>query len=131
MVQVTSPAFKQNAARAMADAGLHKALGTAKGAFLQRRAVAVANLPEFERLREIEAEVDGRVVSLPRPERLGDVSFMYLEGFREGPGDTALVLVRRRGTWESLRGLFHRDDPAVLEWSVEPGDWLVQDEPAP
>ena len=47
MVQVTSPAFKQNAARAMADPGLQKALGTAKGAFLQRRAVAVANLPEF------------------------------------------------------------------------------------
>ena len=85
---------------------------------------------ELDRLREIEAEVDGRRVSLPRPERLGDVSFMYLEAFRDGPGDTALVLVRRRGAWESLRGLFRRDDPEVLEWSVEPGDWLVED-PAP
>ncbi len=42
MVQITSPAFKQNAARALADAGLQKALGKAKGAFLQRRAEAVA-----------------------------------------------------------------------------------------
>jgi Zincin-like metallopeptidase len=84
---------------------------------------------EFERMEEVEAEVDGRRVSLPRPERLGDVSFMYLEGFRDGPGDTALVLVRRRGTWESLRGLFRRDDPEVLEWSVEPGDWLAEDAP--
>ena len=33
-MQVTSPAFKENAARALADAGLQKALGTAKGAFL-------------------------------------------------------------------------------------------------
>ena len=57
MVQVTSPAFKQNATRAMADAGLQKALGTAKGAFLQRRAAAVAALPEFERLREIGRDI--------------------------------------------------------------------------
>ena len=34
MVQLTSPNFKQNAARAIADPGLQKALGTAKGAFL-------------------------------------------------------------------------------------------------
>jgi L-lactate dehydrogenase complex protein LldF len=53
MVQVTSPAFKQNAARALDNPGLQKALGQAKGAFLQRRAVAVAALPEFEQLREI------------------------------------------------------------------------------
>ena len=44
MVAITSPAFKENAARALADPGLQKALGTAKGAFLQRRAQAVANL---------------------------------------------------------------------------------------
>ena len=63
MVQVTSPAFKQNAARAMADAGLQKALGTAKGAFLQRRAVAVANLPEFERLREIGRDIKNHTLA--------------------------------------------------------------------
>jgi hypothetical protein len=80
---------------------------------------------QFQRLEELQAEVDGRRVSLPRPERLGDVCFMYLEGFREGPGETAVVLVRRRGAMESLRGLFHRDEPEVLEWSVEPGDWTV------
>jgi L-lactate dehydrogenase complex protein LldF len=53
MVAITSPAFRQNAAVALADAGLQKALGTAKGAFLQRRAAAVAALPEFEALREV------------------------------------------------------------------------------
>lgn len=83
---------------------------------------------EFERLEEIEAEVAGVRVTLPRPERLGDVSFMYLEGFGEGPGETAVVLVRRRGAMESLRGLFRRDEPEVLEWSVEPEDWFVEDE---
>ncbi len=62
-MQVTSPAFKQNAARAMADVGLQKALGTAKGAFLQRRAVAVANLPEFERLREIGRDIKNHALA--------------------------------------------------------------------
>ena len=78
----------------------------------------------FGRLDEVQADVLGRRVSLPRPERMGDVCFMYLEGFRDGPGETAVVLVRRLGTMESLRGLFHRDEPEVLEWSVEPGDWV-------
>jgi Zincin-like metallopeptidase len=85
---------------------------------------------EFDRLTEIAAELGGVRVLLPRPERPGDVSFMYLEGFGDGPGETAVVLVRRRGAWESLRGLFRRDEPEVLEWSVEPEDWLVADEPA-
>jgi hypothetical protein len=84
---------------------------------------------EFERMEEIQADVAGRAVSLPRPERMGDVCFMYLEEFRPGPGETAVVLVRRRGTMESLRGLFHRDEPEVLEWSVEPGDWLAAEAP--
>src|SRR3954462_15096515 len=56
-VHIPSPAFKQNAARALADPGLQKALGTAKGAFLQRRAAAVANLQEFERLRDIGRDI--------------------------------------------------------------------------
>jgi len=62
-VHVTSPAFKENAARALADAGLQKALGTAKGAFLQRRAAAVANLPEFERLREIGRDIKNHTLA--------------------------------------------------------------------
>jgi hypothetical protein len=84
---------------------------------------------EFERMQEVRATVAGRGVSLPRPEALGDVCFMYLEDFDDGPGETAVVLVRRRGTWESLRGLFAREEPEVLEWSVEPGDWLVDGDP--
>lgn len=83
---------------------------------------------EFERMDEIHADVAGRRVSLPRPEHLGDVCFMYLEGFRPEPGETGVVLVRRRGAMESLRGLFHRDTPEVLEWSVEPEDWRVVEE---
>ncbi|WP_137179007.1 LutB/LldF family L-lactate oxidation iron-sulfur protein [Roseomonas sp. AR75] len=63
MVQVTSPAFKQNAARALEDAGLQKALGKAKGAFLQRRADAVERLPEFERLRDIGRDIKNHTLA--------------------------------------------------------------------
>jgi L-lactate dehydrogenase complex protein LldF len=49
---VTSPAFKENAARALVDPGLQKALARVKPEFHSRRAQAVAALPEFERLRE-------------------------------------------------------------------------------
>ena len=86
---------------------------------------------EFDRLEEVEATVGGRRVSLPRPESLGDVAFMYLEGFGDGPGETAVVIVRRRGFGESVRGLFRREEPLVAEWTVEPEDWfVVDDQPA-
>ena len=63
MVQVTSPAFKANAAQALQDAGLQKALGKAKGAFLERRAIAVSKLPEFEQLREIGRDIKNHTLA--------------------------------------------------------------------
>ncbi|WP_439552960.1 LutB/LldF family L-lactate oxidation iron-sulfur protein [Falsiroseomonas sp.] len=63
MVQVTSPAFKRNAAAALEDAGLQKALGKAKGAFLQRRAAAVAALPEFETLRDTGRDIKNHTLA--------------------------------------------------------------------
>ena len=71
-MHITSPAFKQNAAEALANPGLQKALGTAKGAFLQRRAAAVANLPEFEQLRDIGRDIKNHT--------LANLDF-YLEAF--------------------------------------------------
>ncbi|MBS7792230.1 iron-sulfur cluster-binding protein [Roseococcus sp. SDR] len=70
----TSPQFKENARKAMADAGLQKALGTAKGAFLQRRAAAVAGLPEFEQLRNTARDIKNHT--------LANLDF-YLEKFAE------------------------------------------------
>ncbi len=63
MVQITSPAFKRNAAEALDNAGLQKALGKAKGAFLQRRAAAVAALPEFEALRDIGRDIKNHTLA--------------------------------------------------------------------
>ena len=48
----TSPAFKQNAHQALADAGLQQALARSGPSFVARRTAAVAALPEFEQLRD-------------------------------------------------------------------------------
>ena len=48
---VTSPAFKANAARAIADAPLQRALSRGSG-FVARRQQAAERLPEFDALRD-------------------------------------------------------------------------------
>ena len=51
-MDVASPAFKENARRALHDAQLQRALGHVEAGFIERRAQAVAALPEFEALRD-------------------------------------------------------------------------------
>ena len=53
----TSHAFKENAHRAIADAGLQKALARSGPSFIARRTAAVAALPEFEQLRDIARDI--------------------------------------------------------------------------
>ena len=68
----TSPAFKQNAKQALADEGLQKALKFSKPQFMARRTAAVANLPEFERLRDAGRDIKNHT--------LANLDF-YLEAF--------------------------------------------------
>ncbi len=68
----TSPAFKQNARAALADKGLQKALAFSKPQFMARRSAAVANLPEFERLRDTGRDIKNHT--------LQNLDF-YLEAF--------------------------------------------------
>ncbi|MEX0404565.1 LutB/LldF family L-lactate oxidation iron-sulfur protein [Aquibium sp. LZ166] len=51
-MQITSPAFKQNARHALDDAQLQKALGNVRGGFIDKRQKAVDALPEFDALRD-------------------------------------------------------------------------------
>jgi L-lactate dehydrogenase complex protein LldF len=59
----TSPAFKENARRALADTGLQKALARSGPSFVARRTAAVAALPEFEQLREIGREIKNHTLA--------------------------------------------------------------------
>ena len=60
---VTSPAFKQNATAALANAGLQKALANSGPSFIARRAAAVAGLPEFEQLRDIGRDIKNHTLT--------------------------------------------------------------------
>ncbi|MCX7685353.1 MAG: LutB/LldF family L-lactate oxidation iron-sulfur protein [Acetobacteraceae bacterium] len=63
MVRLTSPAFKANAARALSDAGLQKALARSKPQFQAKRAKAAAGLPEFEALRDIARDIKNHTLA--------------------------------------------------------------------
>ena len=62
-MRATSSAFKQNAARGLADAGLQRALRFSKTQFQARRARAVAALPEFEQLRDIGRDIKNHTLA--------------------------------------------------------------------
>ena len=51
-VHATSPHFKENAAKALADEQLQRALGNVKRGFIDKRQKAIDRLPEFEALRD-------------------------------------------------------------------------------
>ena len=62
-MHITSPQFKQNARRALADAGLQKALQFSKPQFMARRFAAVAALPEFEQLRDTARDIKNHALA--------------------------------------------------------------------
>ncbi len=51
-MQITSPAFKENAKGALADVQLQQALGNVRSGFIDKRKKAIDALPEFEALRD-------------------------------------------------------------------------------
>lgn len=59
----TSPAFKENAHDALANAGLQKALARSGPSFIARRAAAVAALPEFEKLRDTARDIKNHALA--------------------------------------------------------------------
>jgi L-lactate dehydrogenase complex protein LldF len=61
-MQITSPTFKANARTALADAQLQKALGNVRGGFIDKRAKAVSELPEFDQLRDNGREIKNHVL---------------------------------------------------------------------
>ena len=88
----TSPAFKENAHRALADAGLQRALARSGPSFIARRTAAVAALPEFEQLRDVARDIKNHTLAQSRllPGGMGSQ-----RARRRRP--RALVRHRRRG----------------------------------
>src|ERR1700722_12729190 len=59
----TSSSFKENARRALDDAGLQRALARSGTSFIPRRADAVARLPEFEQLRDTARDIKNHTLT--------------------------------------------------------------------
>ena len=110
----TSPAFKQNAHRALADAGLQKALARSGPSFIARRAAAVAALPEFEQLRDTARDIKNHT--------LANLDF-YLEEYESeaagGRRQGALVRHRRRSPRRGAGDLPRRQRPHRHQGQVD------------
>src|SRR5690606_28027430 len=73
-MQITSPAFKENARHALTDAQLQAALGNVRSGFIDKRQWAVDALPEFDQLRDSARAIKDHV--------LGHLD-LYLEAYEE------------------------------------------------
>lgn len=69
----------------------------------------------FDAAAVVPFEWGGRRWRIPRPERLGDLHFVLVDGATEPPETLELVLVRRRRWWESVRRALGAARPEVLE----------------
>jgi L-lactate dehydrogenase complex protein LldF len=61
-MEQTSLHFRENAARALADSQLQRALGNVKTGFILKRAAARASLPEFDALRDEATAIKAHVI---------------------------------------------------------------------
>ena len=62
-MQINTQKFKQQARIALADASLQQALGNLKSGFPNKRAAAIAKLPEFNAMREQAANIKDHVLA--------------------------------------------------------------------
>jgi L-lactate dehydrogenase complex protein LldF len=62
-VHATSPQFKENASRALADGQLQRALGNVRRGFIDKRQAAADKLPEFEALRDSARDIKNHTLA--------------------------------------------------------------------
>lgn len=72
----------------------------------------------FEAAEDITFEWDGRTWSIPRPDVLGDVHYVWVDGLDIGEGTLQLVLVRRRSWRDALKRLLRRREDLEM-WESE------------
>lgn len=70
---------------------------------------------DFEAASFVAFDWRGASYRIPRPEELGDVHYVWVEGVEVGEDTLELVLVRRRSWWEDAKRLLGTYRPRVLE----------------
>ena len=74
---------------------------------------------DFEAATWIEFGWRGATYRMPRPADLGDVHFVWILGSEFESDPLEIVLVRKRGSWESFKRLLRPSTVAVLESESE------------
>lgn len=74
---------------------------------------------DFERARTIDFGWRGASYRIERPQELGDVHFVWIQGADFDDDPLELVLVRKRGSWESLGRFVRSARLVVLESESE------------
>ena len=62
-MQLTTDRFKQNAAEALADANIQRAMRNVEGGFIDKRVAAISRLPEFDALRDNARDIKNHVLA--------------------------------------------------------------------
>jgi hypothetical protein len=76
----------------------------------------------FDTAEEIAFAWDGRRWAVPRPERLGDLHFVLVDGVVPASQLLELVLVRHRSWWEQVKGVLAASALDVVESEAEAVD---------
>jgi hypothetical protein len=77
---------------------------------------------DFDGRRTIEFDWGGRRWSIPRPDALGDVHYVWVRELESGGGWLQLVLLRKVGWAERIRRLWRRQPAELLESEATPTD---------
>ncbi len=74
---------------------------------------------DFEKSEALEFSWHGGAWSVPRPERLGDIHYVWIHGLDVGPGSLQLVLLQKRSFKERLGRWRGDHTPELLESDLE------------
>lgn len=80
----------------------------------------------FDELSQIEFSWQETTYAIDRPEQLGDVHYVWVEGVEDAPPSLEVVLVRRRSWWEDVKRLTGASRLIVLE-STAPARIVTSD----
>jgi predicted Zn-dependent protease with MMP-like domain len=72
----------------------------------------------FDAAEHLEFTWYGARYQVPRPDELGDIHFVWVDGVAGDQDSLELVLVRKRSWWEDAKRLFGTYRPVVLESAV-------------
>jgi L-lactate dehydrogenase complex protein LldF len=142
-VHATSSDFKENAARALADEPLQRALGNVKRGFIDKRLQAVGKLPEFEALRDSARDIKDHTLQhldlyLEEYERAVAASGGHLHFARnaEEARDIVLTICRAAGARTVTKGKSmiaeevglnaHLESAGIVPVETDLGEYIIQ-----